>query len=291
MVIGDLPLHAKIKMGVIYGKPIVWAKKAKDHDGYPENSTTFVMHYIEKMMGFDAMEPQNSDSGRRTSGNNRHTLSNRRQWLGKAGLPWYEPQHAADAPPITFSQGIGGYDDFPGFLSCFTEAELAIVKLTTLIANRATVDGGGQETYQDYFFDLSAAEVGLVVSEAPEGTLLAGFSDNASRIAYPTAEAANNYTRDLNINDMCPFGLRTSVSSESNRVYFVLAGGGSSTGPASYGTRGLRCACNLDSDAHVSDGPDEDGCYTLQTVIIPGTPPWITVELETEEGEGEENAA
>ena len=268
--LGDLPLGAKIKYGVIYDHPMVWAKKDKDHLAYPENTTTFMMDKIEKVMPSDVKEPQNSTGGyRSTHGNNRYIHTNKRQWLNKAGLNWYEPQHPADAPPTDANTDLNcnGYDNFPGFLSCFTDKELAICKPTTLTVNKNPGDGAGQDTFTDKFFLPSLAEVGTVnpnQTTPAEGTKLAGFSDDSSRMTTLTAEAlANSGAAGADCSAWhlrSPFG---TVASDNYSAIMIYLAGGCHSLSMFHSNIGLRVACNLDSDALVTGGPDEDGCYTL----------------------------
>ena len=53
------------------GKPIVWEIADKNHAGYPANSVTLITERIISLKCFDAMESGNSDSNRRSYGNNR----------------------------------------------------------------------------------------------------------------------------------------------------------------------------------------------------------------------------
>ena len=141
---------------------------------------------------FDAKEPSNSNSDRRNYGNNRYSLSNLRQWLNKAGSPWYQAQHGADAAPTNANvwNNYNEYDDEAGFLTGFSAQMLAAILNTTLTVAKASVDGGGSETVTDKVFLLSKAEVGLGAENGvSEGSTLAMFSDNSSRQCRPTAQA------------------------------------------------------------------------------------------------------
>ena len=73
-----------MKFGTIHGKPIVWLVADKNHTGYPSNSVTLVTNQIIKMLCFDAKESANSNSDRRSYGNNRDIDSNLRQWRNSA---------------------------------------------------------------------------------------------------------------------------------------------------------------------------------------------------------------
>jgi hypothetical protein len=264
--LGNLAVNAKVKLGTIYGKPIQWAVKSKNHAGYPAGAITLVTDKIIKIMASDGKEAGNSDSNRQNYGNNRHIYSNIRQWLNKSGLNWYSAQHSADAAPTKANcNNYNGYDTIAGFLSGFTEQEIAALLTTTLTVNKATVDGGGQETYSDKIFLLSGQEVGFTTDTA-EGSRLDGFTaENADRLAYPTADAVANsdYTSSsLNVNAAWYWWLRTPYASHSYDVRYVNTSGALNNDGAYYGRGGLRPACNLVSNHLVSE-PDNEGCYGL----------------------------
>ena len=145
--ISALPVKAKIKdtSTTYYGVPIIWEIGDKNHAGYPANSVTLVAANILKLACFDAKESGNDDSSRRSYGNNRYSLSNLRQWLNKAGSPWYQAQHGADAAPTNANvwSNYNEYDDEAGFLTGFSAQMLAAILNTTLTVAKASVDGGG----------------------------------------------------------------------------------------------------------------------------------------------------
>jgi hypothetical protein len=149
-----------------------------------------------------------------------------------------------------------------------------------LTVNKATVDGGGQETFSDKFFLLSGQEVGFTTDTA-DGSILDGFTTaNADRIAYPTADAVANSdytTSSLNVNAGWYYWLRTPYASYSYVVRYVLNTGALGYNDAGSGFRGLRPACNLASSFLVSDLPDADGCYTLLFNEPPSDPSFINI--------------
>jgi hypothetical protein len=260
--LGNLPINAKVKMGTIYGNAIQWAVKGKNHQGYPTGAVTITTNKIIKIMATDAKEPNNGDSNRKNYGNNRYIYSNIRQWLNKKGSPWYEAQHSADAPPAGGAVTYNPYQDIPGFLEGFTQQEIDAILTTTLTVNKASVDGGGQETFSDKMFLLSGQEVGLTTDTA-EGARLKGFSDNASRLAYPTADAVanSNYTTgSLNTGAAWYWLLRSPYVSNSYYVRVVFASGTLNYCYAYDGSGGLRPTCNLLSSNLVSDTTDSDVC-------------------------------
>ena len=83
------------------GKTVVFKVADKNHSGYPANSVTLITDKIPFLLAFDAIEASNSDSNRRSYGNNRYSLANLLQWLNSnaAAGKWYSAKHSADAPP------------------------------------------------------------------------------------------------------------------------------------------------------------------------------------------------
>ena len=283
--ISALPVKAKVKdtSTTYYGVPIIWEIGDKNHAGYPANSVTLVAANILKLACFDAKESGNSDSSRRNYGNNRYSLSNLRQWLNKAGSPWYQAQHGADAAPTNANvwSNYNEYDDEAGFLTGFSAQMLAAILNTTLTVAKASVDGGGSETVTDRVFLLSKAEVGLGAENGvSEGSTLAMFSDNASRQCRPTAQAVSNseYTNSsLSASQPWYWWLRSPSSSHAYVVRYADSDGSLDYDYAYGGYGGVRPALNLSSDILVSDSPDSEGYYTIIWNNNPNTPPSITV--------------
>lgn len=270
--ISTLPIGAKVKDTgtTYYGSPIIWQVADKNHSGYPVNSVTLVAANILKIAAFDAKESGNSDSNRRSRGNNRYALSNIRQWLNKSGSPWYVAQHSADAPPssgnVSFS--YNPYDGQSGFLTDFSAQMKAALLDTTLTVAKATVDGGGSESVVDKVFLLSKQEVGLGSENSiAEGSLLALFSSaNSSRLCKPTANAVSNSTYiDSSLSASRDFNwwLRSSNTSYSYYIRYVYVNGYVGDDSAYYGRNGVRPALNLPSGILVSDSADSDGVHTI----------------------------
>ena len=283
-LISSLPVGAKVRFGKHQvnneaKQDIIWQVGAKNHSGYPGNSVTLVTDKIIDIRGFDAKEPSNSNSDRRSYGNNRYRDSNLRQWLNKAGSPWFEKTHSADEPPTdagTNNNGTG-YDKRDGFLSAFNSDELAAILNTNLtVAKNTVTDGGGVEQVTDKVFLLSNTEVGLANEPSgAEGSKLPLFTDNTSRVGKPTKQAVDNsgYTHgSLNINSGWHWWLRSPNSSSSRNVRSVSSDGSLGSYIAYRGNYGVRPALNLKSDIGVSDNPDSNGVYTL----IYNTPPTIS---------------
>ena len=122
--LSTLAVGALVKdTGTLYnGKPIIWKIADRNHAGYPANSVTLITERIISLKCFDAIESGNSDSNRRSYGNNRWIYSNIRRWLNsQAAGKWYAAQHSADAPPSNANvwSNYNEYDGEAGFLAGF----------------------------------------------------------------------------------------------------------------------------------------------------------------------------
>lgn len=283
--IANLPVGAKIKFGkyqVESEEPqqIVWAVADKNHAGYPSGSVTLLTDQIIDLRAFDAKEASNSDGNRKNYGNNRFSVSNILQWLNsRAEANWYTDQHGQDAPPTnadTNNYGTG-YDDRPGFLRYFSDDEYAAIMDSRLTTAKNTVtDSGGTEIVTAKVFLLSTTEVGLAneISGSPEGSKLALFTDDASRIATLTPQCFSNTlstSKPSAIADAWHWWLRTPNASYSFHVRNVHSSGTLGYSNAFHGNFGLRPALNLTSAISVSDTTDSDGCY----MVLPRKAPVI----------------
>ena len=280
-LISNLPVGAKVKFGSIYNQPIVWLVAAKNHAGYPSGAITLVTERIIKIMAVDAKEPGNSNSDRKNYGNNRHIHSNILQWLNSpAGAgQWYQSQHAADAPPNSGEVTYNPYTQQAGFLNAFTADEREAILQTTLTVVKPSIDGGGSETFTRKVFLLSTTEVGLPNENGiAEGTRLALFTSENSRICYPTVAAVANSdysSSSLAVDEPWHWWLRTPLALTAYGVRYVYFDGSLGAADANYGHWGLRPALNLPSSILVSNSPDGDGCYT----IMWWTPPNMAFDI------------
>ncbi len=283
--LGSLPNGALVKdTGTLYyGKPIVWKIADKGHTGYPSGSVTLITEKIITLKCVDAIEAGNSDGNRRSYGNNRYSLSNIDRWLNSdaAAGKWWAATHSADAAPTNANvwSGYNEYDAQAGFLNGFsTNMKAALLSTTITVAKNTVTDGGGSETITRKMFLASTTEVGLAnENNIAEGSKLAIFSDNNSRLAYPTAEAVKNseYTNSsLAAGKPWWWYLRTPYASYSCSVRCVLTVGTLGSHYAYSGGVGVRPLCNLKSEILVSDNTDSDGAYTIiwnQPPTIPGS--------------------
>ena len=270
--------------GTLYnGKAIVWKIADKNHAGYPANSVTLITERIISLKCFDAKESGNSDSNRKSYGNNRWIYANIRQWLNSqaAAGQWYSAQHGQDAPPSNANvwDNYNEYQQEAGFLAGFSANFLAALLTTTRTVGKAQVDGGGTESCTDKIFLATCTEVGLS-GDVTAGSKLAIFSNDASRQAKPTAEAVSKseYTNSsLNANSPWYWWLADAYASSSCYVRSVDSSGALSWSHAYRGYGGVRPLCNIKSDILVSDNPDSDGAYTIIWNRAPSAPSTITV--------------
>lgn len=270
--------------GTLYnGKAIVWKIADKNHAGYPANSVTLITERIISLKCFDAKESGNSDSNRKSYGNNRWIYANIRQWLNSqaAAGQWYSAQHGQDAPPSNANvwDNYNEYQQEAGFLAGFSANFLAALLTTTRTVGKAQVDGGGTESCTDKIFLATCTEVGLS-GDVTAGSKLAIFSNDASRQAKPTAEAVSKseYTNSsLNANSPWYWWLADAYASSSYYVRGVNSSGALTWGRAYGGHWGVRPLCNIKSDILVSDNPDSDGAYTIIWNRAPSAPSTITV--------------
>lgn len=293
--LGSLPNGALVKdTGTLYyGKPIVWKIADKNHVGYPSGSVTLITEKIITLKCFDAMESGNSDGNRRSYGNNRYSLSNIDKWLNSdaAAGRWWAATHSADAAPTNANvwSNYNEYDAQAGFLNGFSaNMKAALLNTTITVAKNTVTDGGGSETITRKLFLASTTEVGLAnENSVAEGSKLAIFSDNNSRLAYPTAEAVSNSeykTSGLAVGSPWWWYLRTPYASNSCHVRDVDTDGALGYTVAYNGSGGVRPLCNLKSEILVSDNTDSDGAYTIIWNQPPTTPGSLTMPGTVEGG-------
>lgn len=237
--ITELPSGSKVKLGTWNDTPLQW-KVARDTS---DQSIRLVLEPTSvSLLGnktWDAAEPSNSDSNRRSYGNNRYIYSNIHQWLNATkATGWYTAQHSADAEPP--------YASSPGFLSGWSENHINALDNATLTTSRSSVDGGGTETFVARVALMSTTELGL---ESGTGNdRLDIFNSNGDR----TTGSA--------------YGTRTPHPSTSNGVRLVYSSGALNVNGFAYNARGVRPLCSPKSTTYVSLQPDDDGCYTITGV-------------------------
>ena len=173
---------------------LVWDIIGIDHDT-PANSEfkhslTIQLHDCigAANFQFDAAEPTNPDSNRKSYGSNNWLESGIRQWLnsdGNAGT-WWEAKTEYDVKPSYASSTAG-------FLKGLDAEFLATVGEVSKITARNTVtDGGDSDTSTEKFFLLSMTEVyGGLNNNIAEGVDYPYYADNSVLTAAGTGADAN----------------------------------------------------------------------------------------------------
>lgn len=233
---------------------------------------------------FDAKEPSNSNSDRRNYGNNRAAVANLLQWLNSAAGAgqWYSAQHSADAPPNNANvwYNYNEYEAEAGFLNGFEQDFRDALLNDTITVAKSSTDGGGSEQITRKVRLLTRTEVfGDTENGTAEGTQWPIFTDNNSRLAYPTAEAVSKSeykTSSLSSSQPWWWWLLTPNAGGADGVRGVYSGGGLGYYYAWTGSRGVRPALFLAPDTLVSDTTDTDGAYIIQWNQPPTTPSSIS---------------
>lgn len=288
----EVPVKAAFQS--LLGATVVFKVADKNHSGYPSNSVTLITDKIPILLAFDAIEAANSDSNRKQYGNNRYLYANLLQWLNStaAAGTWYSAKHSADAPPTAANvwSNHNPYSDKAGFLAMLDDRFVAALLDTTVTVVKNTVtDGGSYETVTAKMHLPSTTEVGLANENSiAEGVKLALFSDNTSRLAYPTAQCVSNSTytnSSLNTSAAWYYWLRTPSSGNSCYVRRVDSSGALNYNGAYSGGRGVRPLCNLSSSILVSDTTNASGNYVFQWNAAPSTPSGISVPANCYSGQ------
>lgn len=154
------------------GQPVVWDVIGIDHDKPTDprftHSLTIQSHDCLLTAQFDVAEPDNPDSNRQQSGNDRYLHSAIRQWLNSAETTFtWQPQHQYDVAPT------GAPYNGAGFLKLLDPDLVAVLgAVDKQVARNTVTDGGGQDLFSDKVFLLSRVEVygggeGTTSGEAP----------------------------------------------------------------------------------------------------------------------------
>lgn len=140
-------------------------------------------------------------------------------------------------------------DNYP--LKLDKEIQDCIIPVPIVVA-----EGNGVSTLHTIYrkaFPLSCTEAG-VSGWQTEGTAFSYFNSNARRIGYldDTTTAVR-------------WGLRSPYS-DTYSAYYIYTDGSVYSNNVSYPSFAARPAFNLKSSIVVSDNPDGDGCYTIESV-------------------------
>ena len=234
--ISKLPSKSKIKLGKVNNTVLKWIVCRDTSDNQVRLILDGSSYNVLGQKQFDALEPSNSNSDRRSYGNNRYIWSNLHQWLNsnKPANQWYTSQHGADAPP--------NYANQNGFLNQWTEKEIKSLELANWTVTKSSVDGSGSETFRSRVTLASTTELGL-----ESGT-------GGGRLDIMNS----NGDRGLGSFYWC----RTPHLSFADSVRGVNGAGSLYFERASYAF-GVRPLCKPIQTTLVSAQPDSDGCYTL----------------------------
>ena len=245
--------YGQVRDTCIFGKHKVNNEEAWEipwtivHRDRSKRLLTLFADNIIDLRAFDAIEPSNSDSNRQKYGNNRYRYSNIRKWLNSSAGSWYTAQHSADAPPnTTASVGNAGtqYQSRPGFLYHFSTQERALLGVSSVVVNLASVDGGTTETLEDTVFLPTYKELGGS-GGADVGETFEMYVDasNENRIGYMHQNAFDNTlssSKPSAANQPWYYWLREPYASDSNNVRFVDTDGSLDGNNAYYGYYGVR---------------------------------------------------
>lgn len=268
----NMPVGTKIKVPVntdyqsFLGKNITWMVIDHAHTGYPQNYTTLRTEKIIACLSFDAGEPENTDSNRRSNGNNNYFVSNIDSWLNsdKPAGKWWSKSHTYDSAPTIENVSHNPYKDKSGFLAMLNSKFVNIILKTPIKYKQPDVDSGGLVTSNRKVFLLSETELGGTSNG--EGYKFSIYTDDESRKHYPTQEAYDNSAyKDSNFATNKPWYVwtRTQDSSNSSYVRRIFIQGNIDSNTAKAGTHGIVPVCNISSDTLLNAEPDSDGCYTL----------------------------
>ena len=273
--LGDLSVGNTLEVPVVqdwqsrFGQSIIFKIADKNHKGYPNKSTTLITDKLIQLMPYDAKEPNNKDSHCRESGNDRYIYSNLQQWLNSNAVAgaWYSPKHSADTPPTNANvwHNYNEYDTWAGFLSMLDSKFVAKLLITTLIVKSSF--NGDYDTFTAKMFLASTTEMGFTEENGiVEGAPLALFSNDASRVAYPTAQCVSNSEDthgDFSTLKGWNWWLRTAISKYNHYVEVIYSDGSSGSNEPYRGDYGVRPLCNLSNNVLISKEPNANGHYTL----------------------------
>lgn len=284
--LGNLPVGANVKFGKYSvngeaAQSIIWRVVAKNHSStpaYPTNAITLLTEKVIDFRAIDAQETSNSESSRRSGGNNRYILSNMDQWLNKdsEGGAWYEAQHSFDQSPTSeYVRGGTAYVSRPGFLNAFTTSEKNAILSTTLRVAKANVDGGGYEDFSRKVFIPSTTEVNVSVGNGISEGSVWNYFTNHNTLCWMTSQAFTNTTltnKPASASEQRGWWTRTPQATYPERNYVFSNDGDLSNNPVYNGVFGVRPALNLSSTISVSDTTDSEGCYTVIPNAAPSAP-------------------
>ena len=218
---------------------IVSYRKVTTEDNVEHDAAIRQAHYTipTTNIQFDAPEPSNSNSDRRTDGSNRYSQSAIRQWLNsdaEANAGWWTAQTSTDATPTNPSAWV----NWPGFLKCLPEGfvnRLQPVKVQTATAN---VDSNVVDTTYDKVWLPSKEEMYSVVDTSNSSVDINGVEGPyweywKTRMGTSSPAADNNSSTNSkritycvdNTNSVSYVWLRSALRSYSRTVWILYGSG------------------------------------------------------------------
>lgn len=184
---------------------------------------------------FDAKESSNTNSVRRSYGNNNWQYSNIEQFLNSDQATWYSAQHQYDAPPNSSNvrDSYNPYDAHKGFLYYFSNGEKSLLKdMTITLANNTITDGGGSYTWTGKVWLPTYTQMnGSSNNGISEGIKFDKYSDNNGRIKTINKYCAenNNYCKEVGKTEGAAwhYWMSSSYPSTSDGTRDVLGSGNS----------------------------------------------------------------
>ena len=169
------------------------------------------------LRSFDAKESTNTDSNRKSYGNNNWQYSNIKQFLNSDQATWYSSQHSYDAPPNSSNVYNGNpYDTHKGFLYYFSDEEKNLLKDMTLTLANPSVDGGGSYTWTGKVWLPTYTQMtGNQNNNISEGIKFDKYNSSNDRI-----KSINKYCAENN-----KYCIDNSYSEDTNWYYWMSCAG------------------------------------------------------------------
>lgn len=274
-LLSSLPIGAKIKFGSHKvsnetALPIIWIVADKNHSGYPSNSVTLITEKIIDLRAFDARESESLGTSERSYGRNDYALSNINQWLNseKKGGEWFSKTHSVDqSPNSSYTTGGTQYENNAGFLYNFAENERQAILPTTLTNQRNT---STSESLVAKVFLPSAWET-IGTFTVADGSTKFKYFETSSPQAFLTQQVVDKTTayEDVKPTSITAYWAYWTRSTTSDSVQCVGNTSANYTAYAYSGIVGVRPCVNLSYNVKMSSTVDSDGCYTIQSNVIP----------------------
>ena len=143
---------------------------------------------------FDGKEPNNSDYGRKNSGNSNWSVSNIKQFLNSDQAEWYSAQHTYDAPPTSDNTNkYTAYDNHKGFLYYWSDDEKKLLKDMNFTLANPDIDGGGSYTWTGKVWLPTYTQMGGNQNDSiSEGEQFSKFTTISNRVKYIHEKCAAN---------------------------------------------------------------------------------------------------